>query len=44
MAMAIEEMGQPPDNRSGTRMMKIIGQLQPFSRFSNNHQTDSRGA
>ena len=43
MAMAVEELGQASDNRSGTRMMNIIGQLQPSGRYSKNHQTDSRG-
>lgn len=42
MAMAVEELGQPSDNRSGTRMMNIIGQLQPSARYSKNYQTDSR--
>ena len=42
MAMVAEELGQPPDNRSGTRMMNIIGQLHPSARYSKNHQTDSR--
>ena len=41
MAMAVEEMGQAPDNRSGTRTKNIIGQLEMFARSGNNHQPNS---
>ena len=42
MTMAVEGMGQPPDNRSGTRMKNIIGQLETIARSGNNHQANSR--
>ena len=41
MAMAVEEKGQPPDNRSGTRTKNIFGQLETFARSGNNHQPNS---
>ena len=34
MAIAVEEMGQPPDNRSAARTMNIIGRIKPFARSS----------
>ena len=43
MAIAVEEMGQPPDNRSGARTINIIGQIEPFARSSNNHQPKAWG-